>query len=130
MSRKKKILAVDDESDLLLILKTALSSEGYEVLTAMNGPDALALAQQQLPDLIILDIMMPQMSGFEVLHELRENGATESIPVIMLTGLSEREKIREALDSGINYYIVKPFEFHDLVSKIRIAIENATAPGV
>jgi DNA-binding response OmpR family regulator len=130
IDRKKKILAVDDESDLLLIIKTALFSEGYDVSTATNGPDALALAQENVPDLIVLDIMMPEMNGFEVLQHLRENPKTESVPVIMLTGLSEKDKIRQALDSGINYYIVKPFEFHDLISKIRIAIDNATAPGI
>lgn len=125
MSDKKKILAVDDESDVLLIIKTALMSEGYAVSTAANGPDALALAGEQRPDLIILDMMMPEMSGFEVLQTLRSQQATENIPVIMLTGVSDKGKIRQAIDSGIDYYIVKPFEFHDLISKVKIAISDA-----
>ena len=129
MTQKKKILAVDDENDLLLIVKTALFSEGYDVITASNGPDGIALAQDHKPDLIVLDVMMPEMTGFEVLEQLRQDPTTESIPVIMLTGLSEKDKIRQALDSGINYYIVKPFEFHDLISKVKTAIENATSPG-
>lgn len=124
---KKKILAVDDESDVLLIIKTALLSEGYKVFTATNGPDALALAEDESPDLVILDMMMPEMSGFEVLKEMREKPSTESIPVIMLTGISEKEKIREALNLGIDYYIVKPFEFHDLIAKVKIAIADAEA---
>lgn len=125
MGETRKILAVDDEQDLLLIIKTALFSEGYEVFTASNGPDGLALAKEKRPDLVILDIMMPEMNGFEVLKKLREMKETESIPVIMLTGLSEKPKMRLALDSGIEYYIVKPFEFHDLLSKVKIAIADA-----
>ncbi|RMH27012.1 MAG: response regulator, partial [Candidatus Hydrogenedentota bacterium] len=93
--------------------------------TATNGYDALALAEDERPDLIILDIMMPEMSGFEVLQALRQNEATERIPVIMLTGLSDREKIRDALSSGIDYYIVKPFELNDLVSKVKLAISDS-----
>jgi len=123
--QKPKILAVDDENDLLLIVKTALSNEGFFVITATNGYDALALAEDEQPDLIILDIMMPEMSGFEVLQALRQNEATERIPVIMLTGLSDREKIRDALSSGIDYYIVKPFQLDDLVSKVKLAISDS-----
>jgi DNA-binding response OmpR family regulator len=130
MSDKIKILAVDDESDVLLIIKTALLSEGYDVATATNGPDALALAQDKVPDLIILDLMMPEMNGFEVLRSLRETEDTQGIPVIMLTGVSDRTKVQEALDAGFNYYIVKPFEFHDLIAKVKLAIEDSQAMGL
>ncbi len=129
MSEKKTILAIDDESDLLLIIKTALFSEGYDVITASNGPDGLALASDRKPDLILLDMMMPEMNGFEVLENLRADPDNATVPVIMLTGVSERGKIREALDAGINYYIVKPFEFHDLVAKVKIAIADAENGG-
>ena len=127
MSEEKTILAVDDESDVLLIIKTALMSEGYRVVTATNGPDALASAEDDNPDLVILDMMMPEMSGFEVLKAMRDKPSTRAIPVIMLTGVAHKEKIREALDLGIDYYIVKPFEFHDLIAKVKIAIEDASA---
>lgn len=125
MSDKKKILAVDDESDVLLIIKTALMSEGYAVRTASNGADALALVGEMNPDLIILDMMMPEMSGFDVLEKLRSQDGTDMIPVIMVTGVSDKGMIRRAIDSGIDYYIVKPFEFHDLISKVKIAISDA-----
>ncbi|MCL5269196.1 MAG: response regulator [bacterium] len=118
----KTILAVDDEPDVLLIVKTALESEGYQVVTASNGPDALALAVEMTPDLILLDVMMPGMSGFEVLRNLKAGDATGTIPVIMLTGVSERSMIQEALSSGTDYYIVKPFEFHDLLGKVNDAL--------
>jgi CheY-like chemotaxis protein len=127
---KKLILAVDDESDVLLIIKTALISEGYDVLTASNGPDALAIAGERVPDLMILDVMMPEMTGFEVLKNLRDKPATEAIPVIMLTGVSDKNKIREALASGIQYYVVKPFEFHDLMSKVKLVLADKEAGPV
>ena len=120
----KRILAVDDEIDVLLIVKTALQTEGYEVDTASNGPDALALTKENRPDLILLDVMMPGMSGFDVLRALKAEDATATIPVIMLTGVSERGKIQEALASGTEYYIVKPFEFHDLISKVNQALNS------
>jgi DNA-binding response OmpR family regulator len=130
MSDKKKILAVDDESDVLLILKTALISEGFQVFTATNGPDAINLARENTPDLMVLDMMMPEMNGFETLKQIREFPACQSIPVIMLTGVSDKDRIRQALDLGIDYYIVKPFEFHDLISKVRIAISDAERPSL
>ncbi len=120
----KRILAIDDENDVLLIIKTALKSEGFEVITAGNGFDGLAVAEDQKPDLILLDLMMPEMDGMEVLKRLKENDQTDQIPVIILTGLSDRSKIRLALDQGTAYYIVKPFEYQDLITKVRLALEQ------
>lgn len=130
MTDKKKILAVDDESDVLLILKTALLSEGYQVFTATNGPDAIVIASEENPDLIVLDMMMPEMNGFDTLRKIREEPRQASVPVIMLTGVADKERIREALDLGIEYYIVKPFEFHDLISKVKIAIADSSRPSL
>ncbi len=118
----KKILAIDDENDALLIIKTALTGEGYEVFTAANGYDGLALAEDEHPDLIILDLMMPEMDGFEVLKQLKENDATGEIPVIVVSGVSDKEKIRVALSKGIDYYIIKPYDYDDLVGKVRMAL--------
>ena len=120
----KKILAVDDELDVVLIVKTALQSEGFEVDTANNGPDALMLAKEKHYDLILLDVMMPGMTGFEVLRALKQHDATATIPVIMLTGVSERSKIVEAIKSGTNYYIIKPFDFDDLLAKVNDALSG------
>lgn len=129
MQAKKKVLAIDDENDILLIIKSALHGEGYDVVTATNGYDGLALAEDAAPDLIILDIMMPEMDGFEVLKQLKENEKTAQIPIVILTGMSSKEKIREAIDKGIDYYIVKPFDYQDLVSKVKIAIDDAEKPS-
>jgi DNA-binding response OmpR family regulator len=120
----KRILAVDDENDVLLIIKTGLECEGYDVITASNGEDGLATAKQEKPDAILLDVMMPKMDGFQVLRALKEDDATSAIPVIMLTGLSERQKIQKALISGTDYYIVKPFEFEELVQKIHTVLNQ------
>ncbi|MFC1601517.1 PleD family two-component system response regulator [Candidatus Sumerlaeota bacterium] len=125
MGSKAKILAVDDENDVLLIIKTALQAEGYEVVTAVNGPDALETVATEQPDAIILDVMMPGMDGFEVLTRLRADAQTQDTPVIMLTGISDRAKIQEALDKGTQYFIVKPFEFLDLISKVKLALRDA-----
>jgi DNA-binding response OmpR family regulator len=127
MKSKMKVLAIDDENDVLLIIKSALHGEGYDVITANNGYDGLALAEDGSPDLILLDIMMPEMDGFEVLKQLKENEKTARIPIIILTGMSSKEKIREALDKGTDYYIIKPFDYQDLVSKVKIAIDDAQA---
>lgn len=129
-TNKPRILAVDDENDILLILRTSLKDD-YDVITASSGPEALQIISEEIPDLIILDLMMPEMTGIEVLERLRLNPDTAMTPVIFLTGVSEKAKIREALDKGTSYYIVKPFNHHDLTSKVSIALKeanNTTSP--
>ena len=125
MSEKIKVLAVDDEKDVLFIVSTALKAEGYEVHTAADGAECLELATQNPPDIIVLDVMMPKMDGFETLEKLREMDATREIPVVMLTGLSERDKKLEAIDHGVLHYIVKPFEIHNLIAKLQMALKEA-----
>lgn len=120
----KRILAVDDEADVVMIIRTALQTEGYEVATATNGPDALEEAKKNPPDLVILDVTMPGMDGFEVLRRLKAEEATAQVPVIMLTGVSERGMIKEALSSGVDYYVVKPFDFEDLMRKVEQALSG------
>lgn len=120
----KRILVVDDEADVVMIIRTALQTEGYEVATATNGPDGLEEAKKNPPDLVILDVTMPGMDGFEVLRELKVEESTAQVPVIMLTGVSERGKIKEALSSGVDYYVVKPFDFEDLIRKVEQALSG------
>lgn len=120
----KQVLAVDDDPDVLLIIQTALQTEGFTVRTACNGPDCIESATADPPDLILLDVMMPGMNGFEVVAKLKEESSTSMIPIILLTGLSDRKKVQEALASGVDYYIVKPFDFDDLISKVNQAIEG------
>lgn len=124
MSQRPKILAVDDENDILLILRTSLRDE-YEVITASNGAEALQKVAEDKPDLVLLDMMMPEMDGIEVLEELRERPASATLPVIFLTGVSDKAKIKEALNKGSAYYIVKPFSHLDLLQKVALVLREA-----
>lgn len=124
MMTAKRILAVDDEPDVLAMVRLALQCEGYEVTTAGNGEDALEEAASQTPDLIILDIMMPGLSGFDVLDRLRGDAATQLTPVVMLTADGQREHIRRALDEGVAQYIVKPFSVNELLTAVGEALSD------
>jgi len=124
MPQRFKVLAVDDENDILLILRTSLRDD-YDVMTASNGPEALQKIAEDFPDVVILDMMMPEMDGIEVLEEIRRNPATATLPVIFLTGVSDRSKIREALDKGTAYYLTKPFNHRELSSRVEQALREA-----
>ncbi len=102
-------MVVDDEQDMVDLIKTMLEAKGYGVQSANSGQEAFNLLGEQKPDLIILDIFMPQMDGLEVLVRLRENPGTASIPVILLTTQGEYEDFLEGYQVGANYYIPKPF---------------------
>jgi len=121
MSDQKKILCVDDESDILLILQTALSQD-YKVATASSGKDALEQIGENKPDLVILDLMMPEMDGMETLAEIKKIPEMDDVPVLFLTGVSDKEKIREALNLGTKFYLTKPFELDDLMDKVSTAL--------
>ncbi len=113
----KKILIVDDEPDFVLLLKTRLRGNGYEVITASNGEEGAAKANADKPDLILLDIMMPKKDGYTMLQELKANEKTTSIPVIVVTA---KPYMRDLFGiEGIKDYIVKPFEDDDLLLRIK-----------
>lgn len=116
----KKILLVDDEIELAQIFETALRSAGYDVKTASNGKSGLALAQAEPFDLILLDQMMPDLSGNEVLKTLKANEATKNIKVAMLTNFGHDEMVKEALYSGAVDYILKyQVSGDDIVPKVK-----------
>jgi DNA-binding response OmpR family regulator len=114
----KKILIVDDEEDILNFLELVLREKGYEVVTAGSGHDALTRAQLEKPDLVLLDIMMPQMDGWEVLKLLRIDDETASIPVAMLSARTEARDRVQGLQEGAIDYICKPFSLQELLGKI------------
>jgi DNA-binding response OmpR family regulator len=116
--KKKKILVVDDEEDILHFLELVLREKGYDVVTAANGHDALTTAQIEKPDLVLLDIMMPQMDGWEVLKLLRVDDETEHIPVAMLSARTEAKDRVQGLQEGAIDYICKPFSLQELLVKI------------
>jgi CheY-like chemotaxis protein len=113
-----KILVVEDEPENRLLIGMVLSTEGYQVIPAVDGADALARMAQELPDLILLDLMMPQMNGFEVLERLRADPATVSVPVIVLTALAQERDIERAVSIGAQGYVIKPFEPDELLKHI------------
>ena len=115
----KRILLVDDEADLLKLVMVRLAACGYEVIPASDGLEALEKAQKENPDLILLDVMMPRMDGFEVLRNLKNNPGTMSIPVIMLTAKDEAESFSRAQEAGAEDYITKPFNRDALLDAVR-----------
>ena len=117
--RKAKILMVDDEKDLCYFVKANLEIVGnYEVLTATSGKEGLRSASWNKPDVILLDVMMPGMDGFEVLKKLKEDEKTESIPVIMLTARGDDESKMKAAGLYGDDYLIKPVEFKTLKARI------------
>jgi DNA-binding response OmpR family regulator len=116
MGSKHRILIVDDNRSLVLGAERILRKEGFEVITAFDGLEGLNKAQQWNPDLILLDILMPKLNGFEVLNSVRQ---WSRVPVLMITAAYDESSARDILSRGANGYIRKPFLIHDLVDWIR-----------
>ncbi|MGI6578139.1 MAG: response regulator [Eubacteriales bacterium] len=119
----KKLLIVEDEKSIIDILSFNLRREGYETIEAMDGETGLALAKSDNPDLILLDVMLPKLDGFEVCRKLREQGATT--PVIMLTAREEESDKILGLEIGADDYITKPFSMRELLARIKANIRRS-----
>ena len=115
----KKILVVEDDKDLISLIKFNLKSEGFNVLLSPNGEDGLFTAKEEKPDLILLDWMLPILSGIEVLQRLKNNKDTKSIPVSLITAKGEENDKIRGLNSGADDYIVKPFSTKELIARIK-----------
>jgi DNA-binding response OmpR family regulator len=116
---RKKVLLVDDSETVLMVEKVVLGRGPYDVVTARDGEEALERAVMESPDLILLDVMMPRMNGFEVCKRLRELEATREIPIIFVTTRSEGENVEEGYRLGGNDYVNKPFTGAELLAKLR-----------
>lgn len=114
----ERILVVDDEQYILRIFSFLLGKWGFEVITAQNGQEGLNILKNDKPDLILLDMSMPVMDGFQMLEQLRKDPQLKDIPVIMLTANSDTKNIKEASTYGIEDYLTKPFEPEDLRQRI------------
>jgi CheY-like chemotaxis protein len=123
MPMKKKILVIDDEADIREIVRIYLEEEGCEVIEASNGQEGILKAQSERPDLIVLDIMLPGINGFEVAKHLKDDPNTQDIPVIILSVLAQDSQYRQ----GILDYISKPFRQEDLVATVRRISRKLTA---
>lgn len=121
MERRPVILAVDDEPNILKLLSINFSIEGYKVLTAPDGASALVLLEEYPPDLVILDIMMPDITGYEMIQLIRKQS---DVPIIMLTARDDMASIEKTLISGADDYITKPFNFRLLSSRVKSKIKR------
>lgn len=118
----KKVLVIDDEKSLRDLLKKALAAEGYQVILAADGKEGLNLSLQNQPDIILLDIMMPVMDGYQVLKGLKETAATKDIPVLFLSARNDAEERVLGLEAGAVDYITKPFYLREVLARIRIHV--------
>lgn len=123
--RRKRILVVDDEPRMTRFIRMNLELEGYQVIEAHNGLEALEEVRTKLPDLVILDVMMPELDGFETLEMLRE---ISNVPVIMLTVRADEEDKVRGLDLGADDYITKPFGTRELVSRVKAVLRRTQTP--
>jgi DNA-binding response OmpR family regulator len=114
----KKILVVDDEPYIVRMLETRLRSNGYDVVAAMDGMEALDMARTEKPDLIILDVMLPKMDGYKVCAMLKFDMKHANIPIIMLSARAHETDVKMGDDLGVEAYIVKPFDSKELMEKV------------
>ena len=122
-----KILVVEDEPNQVELIEFNLNSEGYEVVVTRDGEEALNLAEEENPDLILLDWMLPKVSGIEVCRQLRRSKMTREIPIVMLTARSEESDKIRGLDIGADDYITKPYSIKELLARVRAAMRRPSA---
>jgi DNA-binding response OmpR family regulator len=116
---KKRILVVDDEADLVETLRFSLELEGYDVLTAFNGEEALNQARKEIPDLMLLDLMLPKLDGYKVCRLLKFDEKFKHIPILMLTAKTQERDKQTGMETGANEYITKPFDMDELMKKVK-----------
>ena len=125
-----RILVVDDEPDITALVAYHLAKAGYRVSTAANGPDALKAAREERPDIVILDVMLPGISGYDVLDELRRREETKEVGVILLTARREEPDRIRGLTLGADDYLTKPFSPHELALRVSALLRRLGAPAV
>ncbi len=118
MSRKK-ILLVDDSATILMMERMILSKGPYELVTAVDGEDAVAKAVSERPDLILMDVVMPKMNGFEAVRHIRQHSEVGTTPIIMVTTRGEMENVENGFSSGCNDYVTKPINAPELMTKLK-----------
>ena len=116
------ILVADDEEDLRELVSYRLSRSGYEVVEAVDGQEALELATERTPDLMVLDVMMPRLDGYELTRRVREQDSLRSVPVILLTARSQESDVSRGFDVGADDYLKKPFNPDELVARVRAVL--------
>jgi DNA-binding response OmpR family regulator len=112
------VLVADDDRDIVRLLTTALGRAGYEVVTAADGAEALALAEERRPSLLVLDVAMPELDGLEVLRRVRADPANENLPVILLSARAQESDVARGYETGASKYVSKPFSPRELVAVV------------
>lgn len=125
-----RILVVDDEPDITALVAYHLAKTGYRVSTATNGADALRAAREERPDIVVLDLMLPGLSGYEVLAELRKRDETRDVGVILLTARREEADRIKGLSLGADDYLTKPFSPHELALRVAALLRRLASPAV
>lgn len=121
----KKILVIDDQPSITKLVSVKLTKEGFEVIEALDGEEGLNKAKEERPDLVILDVMMPKMDGWEVREKLREDRRCRNIPVIMLTAMGHFEEQLKGLEKGIEDYLTKPFSPTALAGLVKEVLDES-----
>ena len=124
-----KIVIADDEPNIVTSLEFLMRRKGYEVWIARDGDEALSVVEQVLPDLLLLDVMMPGKSGYEVCRRLRERPELRPLKIVMLTAKGRETEVSKGLSTGADTYITKPFSSRDLMAIIAALLEGGAAPG-
>lgn len=122
----KRLLLIDDDPNLILLVKDYLEFRGYEVVTAENGQEALELLDKDTPDMIICDVMMPQMDGYSLVEHVRKNPRTSWIPVLFLSAKGQSQDRVKGLNTGADVYMVKPFEPEELVAQVESSLKQTS----
>ena len=122
MTQAPTILVADDEEDLRELVSYRLSRSGYEVVEAVDGQEAFELATERTPDLMVLDVMMPRLDGYELTRRVREQDSLRSVPVILLTARSQETDVSRGFDVGADDYLKKPFNPDELVARVRAVL--------
>ena len=120
----QKILVIDDDKAINELIKVNLELTGYKVIQAFDGITGFALCKQELPSIVVLDVMMPEVDGFTVAQRIRKNDNTKNIPIIMLTALSQLNDKVNGFNIGVDDYLVKPFEMEELIIRIRALLKR------
>jgi DNA-binding NarL/FixJ family response regulator len=123
---QKKLLLIDDDPNLILLVKDYLEFRGYEVVTAENGREALEVLEKQTPDMIICDVMMPEMDGYSLVSAIRSDSKTSWIPVLFLSAKGQSQDRVKGLNIGADVYMVKPFEPEELVAQVESSLKQAS----
>lgn len=123
---QKQLLLIDDDPNLILLVKDYLEFRGYKVVTAGNGREALEVLETLVPDMIICDVMMPEMDGYAFVKQVRENLETEWIPILFLSAKGQSQDRVKGLNTGADVYMVKPFEPEELVAQVESSLKQAS----